>query len=173
MRRRVLKIKTFNTFYVVSFIFIAVFSLYSCGYSILRGASLPFESVKIGKLTGPGETKDKFYVAVTEAFMRHGIKVTNSSENLVEGNISSINLAIISEEDRFATAYRANIRATLTITESDGKKRSAKSSNPFLETFPSTDEASDFIALRERIEDEAIKKLAIKLISELLYIDKN
>ncbi len=148
-------------------------SLSNCGYSLQNSHTLPFESIKIGKIinrTSEPKLQDKLHVALTEEFLRHGVSVIYSSENVLTGEIIYFNLKTLSEKKEFAAEYEVIIRGDFRFKDNTGKIKGIKGvSSPFIESFHSAENISGIIASKEVAEKTALKRLSIMIVSELIH----
>ncbi len=148
-------------------------SLSGCGYTLQGSSSFPFDTVRVGKIvntTSEPKLQDKLHVALAEEFLRHGIQVTQSSENVLEGRITRFKLRTLSEKREFAAEYEAIIEGDFSFTEESGKIREMKKvSSPFIESFFGADEVSGIVASKEEAAEKALRNLAMVIVSELIY----
>ncbi len=147
--------------------------LTGCGYSLYRGESLPFKSVNIKKIsnfTTEPRLQDILYRELTEEFLRYGIDVKNTSDTVIEGKIKDFNVITISEKNDYASEYKVRIKVDFKLTDSEGNVRELKNiSSPFIEDFQGSDSINRIIANKEDANTEALNRLAMILVSELLY----
>ncbi|KJR40739.1 lipoprotein [Candidatus Magnetoovum chiemensis] len=156
------------------YLLIAMF-ISSCGYSLVKSDNIPFESIKIVKITNETQEpklQDKLYEALTEEFLKKGITVSDTSLNKLEAAITYFKLNVLSEKKTYAAEYGADIRADFTFTDEKGQthKLSAYSS-PFIESFrvAETNTINPIIASKETAAAAALSNLAQSLISDLIY----
>lgn len=146
-----------------------------CGYTVLTKANLPFDTVKIGNIkntTSEPKLQDKLYEALTVAFMKRGVSVTDSSDNVVEGTINYFGVGIAATSQNVASSYVTVIKGDFTFKGPDGKvRRLPGMSSPFYESFDSQLAVNDIISAKESEDEQAIGSLALRLVSELLYRD--
>ncbi|MEO5356090.1 MAG: LPS assembly lipoprotein LptE [Nitrospirae bacterium YQR-1] len=146
--------------------------LSGCGYRVLGGSSLPFTTVKVGKIqntTSEPKLEDIFYVALAEELLKRGVSVTDFSENTIEGNINYFQLVIVSEKKKYASEYKIDLKGDFVIKGRDGKNREFKGvTSPFYESFYGPDTVNAIVASKETAAAEAVKRLAASLVFEIL-----
>jgi len=165
--------------HLVSCIFYLL-SLSGCGYSVYQGSSFPFDSVRIGRIvnvTPEPKLQDKLHIALTEEFLRHGIDVTDSSENVLSGTITEFTLRILSERGEFATEYEAVITGNFTFTDREGRIKELKNiSSPFIESFSgekATGKIAQIVGAKENTAETALRGLSMMIVSELIYLERH
>ncbi|MBF0520654.1 MAG: hypothetical protein HQK92_13140 [Nitrospirae bacterium] len=146
--------------------------LAGCGYRVIGKDSLPFTTVKIGRIkntTPEPKLEDMFYTALAEEFLKRGITVTDSAENTIEGEINSFQLTIAAEKVGFATDYNITMSGDFVLKSIDGKKKELKGvKSPFYESVSAPDTVNDIVASKEVAAAGAIKRLAASLVFELM-----
>ncbi|MBF0342957.1 MAG: hypothetical protein HQL06_01880 [Nitrospirae bacterium] len=134
---------------------------------------MPFDSVRIGNIaniTSEPKLQDKLYEALAVQFMKRGVRVSDSSDNVFEGRINFFSVFTLTEKKGYASDYEVVAKGDFTLRRADGTVRNLKGmTSVFSETFESADRLNELVAHQESADDRAIEGLALRIISELLY----
>jgi hypothetical protein len=147
--------------------------LSGCGYSIYRQSDLPFTEIQIRPIenrTVEPKLQDKLYAALTEEFMKNGIRVTPIADTKLSAVIHRFDLVLLSEKKDIAIEYSVIMAADFILEEKDGKKRVIKNADsPFIVSFASSEDLAVLLAKKEVAEEEAARDVAMRIVGELIY----
>jgi len=151
----------------------SLFTLYGCGYTIHGKASLPFDSIQIGKIenkTYEPKLQDKLHRALTEEFLKQGITVHPDAGYTLSGTIHQFQLNVLSTKADIAADYEAVIKADFRLVEPSGKVKDFKNiGSPFIVSFSSSGKLSDVIASKELASEKAIRDMAMEIVAVIIY----
>ena len=164
-----------------SIILILIISLQSCGYSISNNKSLAIDSVKIGKIvnmTSEPRLQDMLNTALVNEFQRRGLTVSDSSENVLEGEITNYQLKLLSEKKKSAFEYQASVTGDFRLI--DGQKRDQNGgqnvkelkgiTSPNIDYFIARDGLNTIIATKQQADMRAIEGIALLIVTQLSII---
>ncbi|MBF0591690.1 MAG: hypothetical protein HQL02_06335 [Nitrospirae bacterium] len=134
---------------------------------------MPFDNVKIGKITNTTtepKLQDRLYEALNEQFMRRGVRVSDSSDNVIDGKINYYLVTAVSEKQGYASEYEATIKGDFTLKRDGKDVRTLKGmTSAFSETFENADRLNQLVTNKESADARAIDGLALRVVLELLY----
>jgi outer membrane lipopolysaccharide assembly protein LptE/RlpB len=144
-----------------------------CGYTIHGRASLPFDSIQIGKIenkTYEPKLQDKLHRALTEEFLKQGITVHPDAGYTLSGTIHQFQLNVLSTKADIAAEYEAVIKADFRLVEPSGNVKDFKNiGSPFIVSFSSSGKLSDVIASKELASEKAIRDMAMEIVAVIIY----
>ncbi len=143
--------------------------LSGCGYSMQKATM----AVKIGpveNMTGEAGLEDRLTEALVSSLMRNGIRVSGSSGNVIEGNLRSLALDVLSEETELSTTYRVTIEGEFSLRVPDGADKKLPGGGKFIVTFSSRGDLTSVIANKELAIEQALGDMAEEISAALLYM---
>ncbi|MCI0469654.1 MAG: LPS assembly lipoprotein LptE [Nitrospirae bacterium] len=163
----------FNRILSLFTIYCSLFALFGCGYTLQNRASLPFESVSIGKMqnkTYEPKLEDRFNRLLANTLLEYGFSVSLSSAYVIEGEITRFDLRPLVEQSLVATQYEAAVKASFKlINNSTGKIIPFVVESPFTVYFSSSEKLENVIAAKEIATDKTLKNLAEEVARHLIY----
>ena len=145
-----------------------------CGYTVRNKASLPFESIQIGRIenrTVEPKLQDRLYLSLTQEFLKQGISVSPAASYKLSGTIHSFDLRIVSERSDIASEYEVLMKADFRVTDPSGKDKEFKDvSSPFIVSFTvPAGPLEGLIARKEIATDRGIQDIATEIVAALIY----
>lgn len=154
-------------------VFICSTYLSSCGYSIHRHSELPFYEIAVGHIenkTFEPKLQDKLHRALTEEFLKQGIRVKNRADLKLTGIIHTFTMTSLSEKEGITVEYRVDVQADFRLVEDNGTVREFnKIASPFIVSFKGAEDFGVLLANRDRAEEEAVKDIAMQVVGALIY----
>jgi len=152
---------------------LCAFCFWGCGYSIHGRASLPFDSIQIGKienLTVEPKLQDRLHKALTDEFLKQGIAVYHDADYKLNGTINQFELRILSEKADIATEYEVIIKGDFRLIDPSGNVKEFKNIiSPFIVSFSGPGPLDELIASKELASEKAIKDMAMEIVGILIY----
>jgi len=153
--------------------FCLLLTVYGCGYTIHGRASLPFDSIQIGRIgnkTLEPKLQDMLYRALTEEFLKQGISVRAQAAHKLSGTINKFNLKVLSEKSDVASEYEVAILADFKLVSPSGKIKKIKGiGSPFIVSFAGSGSLNELIANKELASERAIRDMAMEIVAALMY----
>jgi hypothetical protein len=150
-----------------------LFTVCGCGYTIHGRASLPFDSIQIGRIgnkTLEPKLQDMLYRALTEEFLKEGISVRAQAGHKLSGTINKFNLKVLSEKSDVASEYEVVILGDFKLVDPSGKTKKFKGiGSPFIVSFAGSGSLNELIANKELASERAIRDMAMEIVAALLY----
>ena len=146
--------------------------LSGCGYSIQRQSELPFTEVQIRTIenrTLEPKLQDKLYKALTEEFMKNGIRVIPVADTKISAVIHTFELNVLSLKQQVVVEYRVIIRADFTVEDKSGNKVLKSIESPFIISLTASGDLNTLLATKEPAEESALKDVAMKVVGALIY----
>jgi hypothetical protein len=147
--------------------------LFGCGYTLQSRATLPFDSIQIDGIenkTVEPKLQDKFYGAITEEFLKHGISVQSRADFKLSGTIKRYELHVLSERRDVAVEYEVIMKGDFKLVGPSGHARDIKDiGSPFIVSFPVSGPLEDVLALKELASERAIRDMAMEVVGALIY----
>ena len=147
--------------------------LWSCGYSLRNDADLAFREIAISSITNRSsepDIEDILYGELVRELSRNGIRVVNSSDYVLRGEITEFSLRTVAERNDFTSDYEITIRADIMITGPGGVEREYLSrSSPFIESFNAPTDLNAAISQRQRATLKSLPSLARAVVTEVVY----
>ncbi len=151
----------------------SLFTLFGCGYTIHSKASLPFDSIQIGKIentTVEPKLQDRLHNALTEEFLKQGIAVYPDTGYKLIGTINKFELLILSEKSDVAIEYEVLIKGDFKLIDPSGNIKELKNvGSPFIVSFSSPGPLEELIASKELASEKAIRDMAMEIVAILIY----
>ncbi len=152
---------------------VAAFSLCGCGYSIHPQSSLPVKEIDIGVIdnkTLEPKLQDKLYRALTEEFMRQGIRVTHGADYKITGTVRGFDLVGLSEKGGVMVEYRVMVNAEFKLLDREGKVVTVKTiSSPFIVTLTDRGDLGRLLAQKDAAEDQAMSDISMEIVGAFLF----
>jgi Lipopolysaccharide-assembly len=153
--------------------FCLLLAVCGCGYTIHGTASLPFDSIQIGKIenkTLEPKLQDMLYRALTEEFLKEGISVQAHAGHKLSGTINKFDLKVLSEKSNVAAEYEIVMRGDFKLVDPSGKAKDFKRiGSPFIVSFAGSGSLNELIANKELASEKAIRDMAMEIVAALLY----
>ncbi len=148
-------------------------ALAGCGYSIHPQSALHEKEISIGlidNLTVEPKLQDKLQKALTEEFMKQGIRVVHGAENKVTGTVKSFDLVGLSERGGVLVGYRVTMSAEFKLLDREGKVVAVKTiSSPFIVTLTDTGDLGLLLAQKEVAEEQAVADVAMEVVGAFMF----
>ena len=157
----------------VVIISIAALAAASCGYSVHPQSALPQKEITIGlidnKTTEP-KLQDKLHRALTEEFMKQGIRVSHGAEFKVTGTVNSFDLVGLSEKGGVTAEYRVTMSAEFRLLDREGKVVAVKNiSSPFIVALTDQGDLGRLLALKDAAEEQAVADIAMEIVGAFMF----
>ncbi|MBI4683601.1 MAG: hypothetical protein HY755_00185 [Nitrospirae bacterium] len=146
--------------------------LAGCGYKFQGRETLPFDSVRIGKIenkTVEPKLEDKLHRALAEELTKYGITITKSAEHIISGVIESFELKPLSEKEGLAVEYEIVIKGRFFLTRPDGKIIELRNKGAFIVSFYSGGNIQEIMASKEQAIENALKNLSSEIRAGIAY----
>src|SRR5208283_1585506 len=149
--------------------------LSGCGYTLQTRASLPFETISVGKIenkTSEPKLQDSCHVALAETLSQYGYEVSPFARYRLEGQIFRIELVPTTEVNLTATQYQVIIKAGFKLLDTEsGNSIPLAGDSPFITYFAAnpTDTLEEIMAQKELAEASAMANMAQTLVSFVTY----
>lgn len=153
-------------------IFNFAFLLAGCGYTLQGRDTLPFTSVKIGRIenkTFEPKLEDKFQKALADELIRNGIMISNSAKHIINGTIDDLKLSPLAEKEGVASEYQVIIKARFFLTSPDGKVKELRNTGVFIVSFSGTGNIESLVAAKEQATETAMRNLASEIRAGIVY----
>jgi len=166
------KVKSYFLFLSLLILNFSFFTLMGCGYTLQGRDTLPFTSVKIGKIenkTFEPKLEDRFQKALADELIRNGIMISNTAAHIVSGTIKDFSIRPIIEKEGVATEYEVIIKADFFLTHPDGKITSLRNRVIFTVTFSAPGNIENIVAAKEQAAEAAMRNLASEIRAGIVY----
>ena len=150
----------------------SLFTLSGCGYTLQGRDTLPFTSVKIGRIenrTFEPKLEDKFQKALADELIRSGIMISKNSGHVISGTIYDLKLRPLAEEEGVASEYEVIIKARFFLTSPDGKVKELRNTGVFIVTFSGLGKIENIVAAKEQAAETAMRNLASEIRAGIVY----
>jgi len=150
----------------------SLFTLIGCGYKLQGRESLPFQSVKIGKIenrTYEPKLEDKLKKALSDEFIRNGIMISGNADHVISGVIEGFELKPLSEKEGLAAEYEVIMKGKFFLTSPEGKVTQLRNSPVFIVSFYSTGSIQDIMASKESAITAALTSIASEIRAGIIY----
>jgi outer membrane lipopolysaccharide assembly protein LptE/RlpB len=153
---------------------VVIFSvLGGCGYRIHPQSALSGTEVSIGlidnKTTEP-KLQDKLHRALTEEFMKQGVRVVPSADYTLAAVISRFEMVSMSEKEGVTVDYRVTVNVEFRVLDRSGKVIETKSVvSPFIVSVTEEANLGALLASREVAEEKTMGDIAMEIVGELLF----
>lgn len=155
-----------------SSVVLAIF-LAGCGYTLHSSSSLPFDTVRIGKIenkTVEPKLQDMLYQALTEEFLKHGIAVSPNAEHEITGVIDQFDLQLVAEKADVAAEYEVIMKGNFSLIAPAGERKEfVNIGSPFLVSFSGYGPLNEIMALKEKASESAVREIAVTIVAAILY----
>lgn len=150
----------------------SLFTFWGCGYIIQGRETLPFNSVKIGKIenkTYEPKLEDKLQKALADELIKNGIMISKSSEHVITGVIEGFELKPLSEKEGLAVEYEVIIKGKFFLTSPGGKVADLRNSGAFIVSFYNAGNLQEIMASKELAIESALKNLSSEIRAGIVY----
>ncbi|MBF0540841.1 MAG: hypothetical protein HQK91_05260 [Nitrospirae bacterium] len=151
-------------------IILLALSIISCGYTIASRASLSIDSIKIGKIinkTSEPSLQDMLNIALVDEFQRRGVKVTDSSDNIIDADIISYKLDLLSEKKELGLEYQTNIKVDFRV-RCNGEDREYRGvTSPSIDYFAGQSALNSTAAHKQLSDKQAMDGIAFFIVTQL------
>lgn len=147
-----------------------ILSLSSCGYSISGRKSLGIDSIKIGKIvnkTSEPYLQDELNTALVDEFQRRGVKITDLSENIIEGEITDYKLLLLSEQKGMGLEYQTQITGNFKVVCENKTFEYKGITSPSIDYFAAQNNLNSSISQKETSNQQAIKGVAFLIVTQI------
>jgi len=161
-----------QSFMLLSTVYCLLFTVFGCGYTLQGRDTLPFTSVKIGRIenrTFEPKLEDKFQKALADELIKNGIMISKSAGHVISGTINDLTLKPLSEKEGVASEYEVLIKARFFLTSPDGKVKELRNSGVFTVSFPGSGNIESIVAAKEQAAETAMRNLASEIRAGLVY----
>lgn len=153
-------------------IFIAALAA-GCGYSIHPQSALPAKEISIGLIdnrTVEPKLQDKLQRALTEEFMKQGIRVIQGAEYKITGTVKSFDLVGISERGGVIVEYKVTMSAEFRLLDREGKVVVVKNiSSPFIVSLTDPGDLGLLLATKDTAEEQAVADIAMEVAGAFMF----
>jgi outer membrane lipopolysaccharide assembly protein LptE/RlpB len=150
-----------------------LFLVSGCGYHIHPQSGLPATEVRIAQVvnkTREPKLQDKLHRALTEEFMKQGVRVDSAAEYTLAVTIGSFTMISMSEKEGVTVDYRVAVNVDFRILDRSGKVvETGNVGSPFIVSVTAADNLGTLMASREVAEEEAMRDLAMEIVGALIY----
>jgi outer membrane lipopolysaccharide assembly protein LptE/RlpB len=157
-------------FFILLVILFLVFS--GCGYKLQGKETLPFQTVKIGKIenrTFEPKLEDKLHRALADELSKNGFVISANSNHVINGVINTFRLKPLAERDKVAIEYEVIIEGRFTLTLPDGTVKELRNSGAFIVSFYAEGHLNELVASKENAAESALKNLASEIRAGIIY----
>jgi outer membrane lipopolysaccharide assembly protein LptE/RlpB len=151
----------------------AVLFLGGCGYRIHPQSSLPENEIRIAQVenkTREPKLQDKLHRALTEEFMKQGVRVSSDAEHTLAVTISRFDMISMSEKKGVTVDYRVAVNVEVRVIDRSGKVVETRNvASPFIVSVTAAENLGDLLALKEAAEEQAMRDIAMEIAGALLY----
>ena len=144
-----------------------------CGYTIQGKASLPFQTVKIGKIVNKTyelKLEDRMQRALTAELLKTGFTLGAEADYSIEGVLNVFELRVLSVKVSEASEYEVIVRGDFRLLEPSGKVRTLRSGGIFITSFISTEEnLNSIIAAKELATERALRDFSSEIVASILF----
>jgi outer membrane lipopolysaccharide assembly protein LptE/RlpB len=165
--------KTQTVLFNIVIIFIAALAAAGCGYSIHPQSALPQKEISIGLIdnrTVEPKLQDKLQRALTEEFMKQGVRVSRAAEYKITGTVNSFDLVGLSEKGGVIVEYKVTMSAEFRLLDREGKVVSVKTiSSPFIVTLSDPGDLGRLLALKDTAEEQAVADVAMEIVGAFMF----
>jgi hypothetical protein len=134
---------------------------------------LPFREIQISVIenrTLEPKLQDKLHEALTEEFLKQGVKIHPGAFYKLSGTINKFELRILSEKAGVATEYEVIVQGDFRLADSSGNIREFKNiGSPFIVSFSAPEPVEELIAFKELASERAMRDMAMEIVLNLIY----
>ncbi len=150
-----------------------LFLVSGCGYSLHPQSALPATEVSIGLIenkTAEPKLQDKLSRALTEEFMKQGVRVVPSADHTLAAVISRFEMVSMSEKEGVTVDYRVTVNVDFRVLDRSGKVIETKSvASPFIVSVTEEANLGSLLASKEVAEEKTMRDVAMEIVGELLF----
>ncbi len=151
---------------------IALSSLCGCGYSIHPQSALSIKEINIGlieNMTLEPKLQDKLRRALTEEFMKQGIRVSLGADYKIAGTVKSFELVGLSEKGGIMVEYKVQVNAQFKLLDREGKVVTTRDiSSPFIVTLTDQGDLGRLLAQKDIAEEQAMSDISMEVVGAFL-----
>ena len=150
----------------------SLFTVFGCGYKLQGRESLPFDSVRIGRIenkTYEPKLEDKLQKALADELIKNGIMISKNSEHVINGVIEAFELKALSEKEGIAVEYEVIIKGKFFLTSPEGKATELRNSGAFIVSFYNEGSLQEIMASKEQAIEIALKNLSSEIRAGIIY----
>jgi hypothetical protein len=163
--------KTETVLFSIIVIFAAMAA--GCGYSIHPQSALPAKEISIGLIenrTVEPKLQDKLQRALTEEFMKQGMRVGRGAGYKITGTVNSFELVGLSERGGVTVEYRVTMTAEFRLLDREGKIVAVKNiSSPFIVALTDQGELGRLLAGKDAAEERAAADVAVEVVGAFMF----
>lgn len=154
---------------------LAVFILFlsGCGYSIHPQSSLSVSEVHIAPVdnkTREPKLQDKLHRALTEEFMKQGVRVSPAAEYTLAVSVTKFDMISLSEKEGITVDFRVAVNADFRLLDRSGKVVETRTvSSPFIVSVTAAQNLGTLFALRDVAEEQAMRDIAMEIVGALIF----
>jgi hypothetical protein len=160
---------------LTTYCLLLTFLLSGCGYTIQTRATLPFETISVGRVenkTSEPKLQDRLHETLAETFAQYGYGVSSFARYRLQGEIYHFELIPTAEVNLAATQYQIVINGSFKLVDTEsGKSILLAANSPFITYFNAnpTDTLNEIMTQKELAEASALTNLAQTLVSLVTY----
>ena len=143
-----------------------------CGYTIQGKTSLPFQSVKIGKIVNKTyelKLEDRMQRALAAELLKTGFSLGAEAGYSIEGVLNVFELRVLSVKVTEASEYEVTVKGDFRLLEPSGKVRTLRSGGIFITSFISTEEnLTSVITGKELATERALRDFSSEIVASIL-----
>jgi outer membrane lipopolysaccharide assembly protein LptE/RlpB len=151
----------------------AVLIMAGCGYSIHPQSSLPAGKVRVEPVvnkTREPKLEDKLHRALTEEFVKQGVKLDASADYTLFVSINGFTVISMAEREGVTVDYRIVANVNFRVLDRSGKVIQAGDvDSPFIVSVPAAENLGTLLASKEAAEEEAMRDIAMEVVGAFIY----
>lgn len=151
---------------------ILLFTVSGCGYKFQGRETLPFDSVRIGRIenrTFEPKLEDKLQKALADELIKNGIMISRNSGHVITGVITKFELKPLTEKEGLAVEYEVIIKGEFFLTSPEGKVTELRNSGVFIVSFYNETSLQALVASKEPAIETALKNLSSEIRAGIIY----
>lgn len=165
--------KTKTVLFNIVIISLAALAAGGCGYSIHPQSSLPAKEISIGLIdnrTMEPKLQDKLVRALTEEFMKQGIRVSRGAEYTITGTVNNFDLVSLSTKAGVTVEYRVTMSAEFRLLDREGHVVVVKGiSAPFIVALTDEGDLGRLLAVKDSAEERAVADIAMEIVGAFMF----
>jgi len=143
-----------------------------CGYTIQGKTSLPFQTVKIGKIVNKTyelKLEDRMQRALAAELLKTGFTLGAEAGYSIEGVLNVFELRVLSVKVNEASEYEVIVKGDFKLYGPSGKVRTLRSGGIFITSFTSTEEnLTSIITGKELATERALRDFSSEIVDSIL-----
>lgn len=142
------------------------------GYKFQGRATLPFDSVRIGRIenrTFEPKLEDKLQKTLADELIKNGIMISKNAGHVITGVITKFELKPLTEKDGLAVEYEVIIKGQFFLTSPEGKVTELRNSGVFIVSFYNETSLQALVASKEPAIETALKNLSSEIRAGIVY----